>query len=67
MFVPGDKADAKGAKGCQTPAGIAARGTLKQAEPKSVEPKSVEPKPAEPKPAEAAADKAAVRTRAQAN
>ena len=62
MFVPGDKADAKGAKGCQTPAGIAARGTLKQAEPKSVE-----PKPAEPKPAEAAADKAAVRTRAQAN
>ena len=57
MFVPGDKADAKGGKGCPTPAGIAARGA----------PKPVEPKSAEPKPAEAAADKGAVRTRAQAN
>ena len=62
MFVPGDKADAKGGKGCPTPAGIAARGA-----PKSVETKSVEAKSVEPKPAEAAADKGAVRTRAQAN
>ena len=65
MFVPGqadDKPGAKGAKGCPPPPGLAARGA-----PKPAQAMDKPGQAAEDKPADKAPEKAAPKTRAQAN